>query len=135
MANPFNPLDWVHSAQNWFSRTEKSSGFRPYLIFLLILVGFVVVLLGAFPNSDVTKQFSVPMLFLSFLAFIILYFIKAFRDPGFCRSEKHIENVKRIELMGQKDEPTPQIIDVDDEVGVSKESVKKIPREDAEVNR
>ena len=112
MPNPSNPLDWIKSAQDWFRRTERSSGFRPYLIFLLIHVGFVIVLLSAFPESEVTKQFAVNSLYLTVGGFVILFAAKAFQDPNFCRSEKHIENVRRLELMEQKGDDAPRVIDV-----------------------
>jgi hypothetical protein len=118
--NVLNPLDWINSAQNWFSQTERSSGFRPYLIFLLIYFGFVLVLLFGFPNSESIKQFVIDSLYLVITAFIILYGLKAFQDPDFCRSEKHIENVKRLERVGQKNEVAPQTIDADSLVVVSK---------------
>jgi hypothetical protein len=43
MSNPVNPLDWIKSTQNWFRKTELSSGFRPYLIFLVIYYGFSII--------------------------------------------------------------------------------------------
>jgi hypothetical protein len=112
MPNPFNPLDWIKSAQDWFTRTERSSGFRPYLIFLIIHLGFVVVLLTAFPESDVTTQFAMISLYISMGAFVLLFAVKAFQDPDFCRSEKHIENIKRIEMMEEKGDAAPQPVDV-----------------------
>lgn len=111
MPNPFNPLDWVRSAQDWFTRTERSSGFRPYLIFFLIHAGLVISLLTFFPESPVTDAFAVPSLYISTVGFILLFATKAFQDPNFCRSEKHIENVRRIERMEQKGDRTPQPID------------------------
>src|SRR5438309_6340637 len=113
MPNPFNPLDWIRSAQDWFSRTERSSGFRPYLIFLILHIGLVIILLAFFPESEVTKAFVGYSLYLTFGAFVVLFAAKAFQDPDFCRSEKHIENVKRIEMMEEKGDPGPQPIDID----------------------
>ena len=112
MPNPFNPLDWLKSAQDWFSKTERSSGFRPFLIFFLMLFGFVIVLLTWFPDSEVTTKFAVNSLYISVVGFVVLYFFKAAKDPDFCRSEKHIETVKRIEMMEQKGDPGPTPIDV-----------------------
>jgi hypothetical protein len=112
MGNPFNPLDWIKSAQDWFSKTEKSSGFRPYLIFLIVHVGFVITLLSCFPQSPVTLSFVSPSLYVSFGFFIVLFAVKAFQDPDFCRSEKHIETVKRIELQEQKGDLGPTPIDI-----------------------
>ncbi|MBI5394363.1 MAG: hypothetical protein HZA91_03610 [Verrucomicrobia bacterium] len=47
---------------------------------------------------------ALALLLLAGLAFIILFAIKAFQDPHFCRSEKHIERVMRMEmeLMGSE---------------------------------
>jgi hypothetical protein len=111
--NPLNPLDWLKTAQDWFSKTERSSGFRPYLIFLLLLMGFDIVLMACFPNSEITQEFVFPTLYISVLAFVLLYIVKAFQDPNFCRSEKHIETVKQIEMAEQKGDAGPVPIDVE----------------------
>ena len=108
----FDPFSWFRSTQNWFTKTEKSSGFRPYLIFLFMLFGFILVLLVAFPESDVTAKFAVPSLFIAVGGFVLLYFLKALQDPTFCRSEKHVETVKRIEMMERKGDAGPIPIDV-----------------------
>jgi len=41
----------------------------------------------------------------------MLFGIKCFQDPNFCRSEKHVETIKRIELMEQKGDSHPKEID------------------------
>ncbi len=127
MPSPFNPLNWLRSAQDWFSRTEKSSGFRPYLIFLIIHVGFVITLLACFAKSDVTSHFAVNSLYLSFGGFILLYFVKALQDPGFCRSEKHIETVKRIEMQEEKGDPGPTPIDVSSSEVIEEPQISQLP--------
>ena len=131
MPNPLNPLDWLKSAQDWFSKTEKSSGFRPFLIFLLLEFGFTLCLLLWFPDSVVTRDFAVPALYISVCSFVLLYIIKAIQDPGFCRSEKHIETVKKMEMMEQKGDRGPVPIDIttkvtqNPHVGVLVQSVEK----------
>ena len=111
MNNPLNPLDWLKTAQNWFSRTERSSGFRAYLIFLIIQIMFDLFLFTFLPNSP-TVNIAPNVLYLSFFGFIILFAIKSFQDPNFCRSEKHIETVKKLEMMEQKGDKVPQVIDI-----------------------
>ena len=107
----WNPLEWLRATQDWFARTERSSGFRPYLIFVLMLFGFCTVLLSFFPNHAVTTGFCLVALLATVGWFLILFGIKAFQDPNFCRSEKHIENVRRMQLVEQKGDPGPRIVD------------------------
>jgi hypothetical protein len=109
--NPLNPFDWLKATQNWFSRTERSSGFRPYLIYLIIHVGLAFLLLTWFSQIEGVTTFVVYSLYMSFGAFILIFAIKAFQDPNFCRSEKHLETVKRIEMMEQSDNAGPTPID------------------------
>jgi hypothetical protein len=111
MPNPFNPLDWVRTAQDWFRRTEKSSGFRPYLIFLIIHCGFAIVSLTAFQQIELIRTFIINSLYISFGGFVILFAFKSIQEPSFCRSEKHIETVKRLELMEQKGDRSASPID------------------------
>ena len=96
MGSPFNPLDWIKSAQDWFAKTERSSGFRPFLIFIFICYGMGFGLLTAFNDMDI-KYVALGIVSLSTLSFIVLYFIKSFTDPNFCRSESHIERLRQID--------------------------------------
>lgn len=96
--NPLNPLDWIKSAQDWFVKSERSSGFRSYLIYLALVFIFCFLLLLTFSQSEIIKYFCLFILGIAFLSFIILFTIKCFQDPDFCRSEKHIETMKKIEL-------------------------------------
>src|SRR5712691_7494250 len=96
MANPFNPLDWIKSAQDWFSRTERSSGFRPFLIFVFICFGMGFSLLTTF-NDLAIRYVALGTISLPIISFIVLYFIKSFTDPNFCRSETHIERLRQID--------------------------------------
>lgn len=104
--NPLNPLDWVNSAQVWFRKTERSSGFRPYLIFLILVFTIVCVLLLFFKNIPGCATVALGLLVASVLAFIVLFALKAIQDPNFARSERHIEQMKRLELepMGTESE-------------------------------
>src|SRR5258706_16132220 len=111
MPNPFNPLEWVRLAQDWFRRTERSSGFRPYLIFLCLLLGLALVLIAAFPEHPFTKNTLPILVEVSVFAFIVFFGIKALQDPDFCRSEKHIETVKRIAVAEQKGDDGPRVIE------------------------
>ena len=109
MPNPFNPLNWVTTSQDWFAKAERSSGFRPYLIYLFIVSGLSVTLLTAFPNLPQIVTLAVWILGGSFLAFVILFSLKAFQDPEFCRSERHLQTMKKLELehMGSESEILP----------------------------
>lgn len=98
MPNPLNPLDWLKSAQDWFSKTEKSSGFRAYLIFLILVFGVGLWLVTLCEKAPFASFTGLGLIVLSVVAFIVLYFIKALRDPNFCRSEQHIQKVMQIEL-------------------------------------
>lgn len=98
MANPLNPLDWLKSAQNWFVKTERSSGFRPYLIFLILILGFSITIFTFFKSSEQIVFVVLCMVILSAGWFILLFTVKSFQDPNFCRSEKHIESLRKIEM-------------------------------------
>ncbi len=76
MHNPFNPLDWVHAAQNWFSKTEKSSGFRSFLIFLLIFFGFTIIVLGFFGNVESMVNCVVYLVYISVGSFLLLFVVE-----------------------------------------------------------
>ena len=124
MANLLNPLDWLQSTQDWFARSERSSGFRPLLIAVLICFGMAVVLLTSvllipFPESEFFRTLSYVLLILAagliaipLIVFLILFCVKAFQDPDFCRSEVHVQNMKRIEL--EKFGSEEKVIDADD---------------------
>jgi len=109
MANFFN---WIQSTQNWFSKTEKSSGFRSYLIYLWIILVFTIVVFAFLNQYQDLKDFAIFAFKWSFIGFIVIFFIKAIFDPDFCRSEKHIENVKKLEFSQQKGESSPSLIDL-----------------------
>lgn len=98
MTNPLNPLEWLRSAQDWFSKTERSSGFRPYLIFCFLVFGLAIVLLALFPETPYVSEVALGLLGTTVLGFVVLYFLKAFLDPEFCRSESHIERLKQMEV-------------------------------------
>jgi hypothetical protein len=107
----WNPFGWLTATQNWFSRTERSSGFRPFLIYLFMIFGFCFVLVAFFPQHPVTEGFCLLALVMSVSAFVVLFCVKAFQDPNFCRSEKHIETVRRLELAEQKGDSGPRIVE------------------------
>jgi hypothetical protein len=98
MPNPFNPLDWISSAQDWFTKTERSSGFRPYLIYLILSFGISLCLLTFFGHVQYANETALGIILVSVLAFVIIYSLKSFTEPNFCRSESHIQKVRRIEL-------------------------------------
>ena len=119
MSNPFNPLDWLRSAQDWFAKTERSSGFRPYLIFLLITAGVCFALLAAFNQVPGVHETSLVLLASSFALFMVLFGIKAFQDPDFCRSETHVRQMRKLELesMGSESNVFPgEVLEEEEEL-------------------
>ena len=98
MTNFLNPLEWVRSAQDWFTRSERSSGFRPYLIFLILVFGFALPLFIFFSQNQLINYLAAGIVAFSIIGFVILFSIKAFQDPDFCRSEKHIQRLKKLEI-------------------------------------
>lgn len=97
MPNPFNPLDWLKSAQDWFARAERSSGFRPYLIYMLLAFGAGLVL-ALYATHAVLQMAGLLLMVIPALCFIPLFAWKAHTDPDFCRSESHVQRLKKYEL-------------------------------------
>ena len=95
MTNPFNPLSWFESTQNWFTRTELTSGFRPYLVYLFLCLATGITLLSCFSQLETLASFLIGA---PILAFIPIFCWKAHTDPGFCRSESHVQQLKKIEM-------------------------------------
>ncbi|WP_439639787.1 hypothetical protein [Nevskia sp.] len=98
MPNPFNPLDWLKTAQDWFAKTERSSGFRPFLIYLLLCFGAGIVLLSIAGERPMVEALGLVLIAIPALSFIPLYGWKSHADPDFCRSETHVQRLKKIEL-------------------------------------
>lgn len=93
-----NPVDWLKTAQDSLLRHEKSSGFRPFLVLLIIICVFSYFLIKLFPQDKFVTHFALLFVGIAMVAFIVLFTIKSFQNPDFCRSEKHIETMKKIEL-------------------------------------
>lgn len=102
-------LNWLRGVQSLI-KMERSSGFRPYLIFLAIVSLVMVVLLFKFSEISAILSLAIFVIKASVLAFIVIFAIKAFQDPNFCRSERHVETVKKMEMMEQKGDQMPQPI-------------------------
>jgi hypothetical protein len=98
LANPFNPLDWLKSAQDWFTRTERSSGFRPFLIYLVLAIGAGLGLLSFSKDRPLVEDLALILIGFPVLSFVPLFWWKAHSDPDFCRSETHVQRLKKIEL-------------------------------------
>ena len=96
--NPFNPLNWLKSMQDWFVKAEKSSGFRPILIFTIIIFAFDFFLLKTFPEMEELKLFAILSMAGIIFVFLIVYSVKSFQDPDFCRSETHIQKMRKIKV-------------------------------------
>ncbi len=98
MANPLNPLEWLRSTQDWFSKSEKSSGFRPFLIYLLIVFSIGVLLIFISKDRLIIETLGVFLIALPAASFIPLYAWKSHTDPDFCRSENHVQKIRKYEL-------------------------------------
>jgi len=48
-------------------------------------------------NDLAIRYVALGTISLPTISFIILYFIKSFTDPNFCRSETHIERLRQID--------------------------------------
>ena len=109
MTNPLNPIEWLKTAQDWFVKAERSSGFRPYLVFLFLASGVSLVLLTGFRDVPGVRLVALWIIGGSFASFIVLYSVKAFQNPDFCRSETHLHRMKKLELehMGSESEVLP----------------------------
>jgi hypothetical protein len=105
--NPLNPLDWIQTTQAWFTKTERSSGFRPYLIFLIICLVVGLILLFGFQGSQLITIFALWVVGAPLAIFPIIFCVKTFTDPDFCRSERHVQKMRQIEWeqMGTKQRP------------------------------
>lgn len=79
MVNPLNPIEWLKTAQDWFVKAERSSGFRPYLLFLILASGVSLVLLTGFGDAPEVRLVALWIMGGSFAGFIALYSVKAFR--------------------------------------------------------
>jgi Flp pilus assembly protein TadB len=93
-----DPFEWIDSAQEWFSETEKSSGFRPYLVFLILVFCMAICLLIFFKDLRYVPEVTLGITVIVIISFVILYFIKSCTDPDFCRSERHLERRLKLEL-------------------------------------
>lgn len=99
MSPSFNPAEWAKAFQSILTQ-EKSSGFRPFIVFIIIVT--MACLMLQFAPYEGTRTFSLWALGVSWVGFLSLFSIKAFSDPDFCRSEKHIERIRQIELGDSK---------------------------------
>jgi hypothetical protein len=125
-SNPFNPLNWIRSTQDFFLKSERSSGFRPYLIFFVVLCSFDLTLLVLFKDNPQIQSIAETTLYIGVIGFVVIFAIKSFQDPDFCRSEKHVETVKRIELTEKKGDAYPTVIDISSSPTIPKSEIKGI---------
>lgn len=51
-----------------------------------------------FPTQQVVQFFALGLIGVSALCFVALFAWKAERDPDFCRSESHVQKIKKYEL-------------------------------------
>lgn len=130
MSNPFNPLDWIQSTQDWFRKTEVTSGFRPYLIIVVMAMGLGFTMLVLFRDDYLIKLVSIGLIVGPIIVISIIYSIKSFTHPDFCRSEKHVQLMRKIEVESfgteQKQISSASFIDMDAEEDVNDVGVIEI---------
>ena len=129
MSNPLNPLDWLKVTQDWFSKTERSSGFRPLLVCLIISFGFALILLFGFPGNLLIEIFAICVVGFLLAIFGILFVVKAFTQPDFCRSERHVQRMRQIERepMGSEQRQI-EARELESEPRTLKKPIKELPR-------
>ena len=103
MSNPFNPINWITSAQDWLVKIEKSSGFRPFLIYMMLALGIGLVLFFTSPlfgshDRHMLQYIGAICIIIPITVFPLVYIAKAFTQPDFCRSEIHIERKMKYEM-------------------------------------
>ena len=99
----FAPFNWLRSAVGVIRQTDKSSGFHPMILtFFLCLLGAMPILVWNGGNA-LLEIFAVIFVSVPLLCLVIVFSIKAFTDPDFCRSERHIEHMAKIEAMGTEE--------------------------------
>ena len=82
-------VKFLKSTQNWFIKAEKSSGFRPYLIFLILLWSFGLIILRIVSGNTILLLFCIGFIYvLPIIHFSFMYTFMAIKNPDFCRSER-----------------------------------------------
>jgi hypothetical protein len=96
----WNPFSWFRSAVGVVRQTEKSSGFHPMIVvfFLCLLAGTSLLIWNK--QNLFLEIFAASLIGLPLLCFVVVFTIKAFTDPNFCRSERHLERMAKVEMMG-----------------------------------
>jgi len=102
--------------QGWMKGTERSSGFRDY-IFALLMLTLITVAAAVWAPTPFISNVLVGICVTGWSAFFVLFGIKAFADPNFCRSERHVERmaIERNRAL-QKGDELPRVIDAEPEV-------------------
>jgi hypothetical protein len=97
------------------------------LIFFIIVCGLALTLLTFFATNEPVRNLAINILYIATGGFVFIFAIKAFSDGDFCRSEKHIETVKRIELMEDKGDAHPIPVDVSSTLVIPDSETSQIP--------
>jgi len=108
----FHPTNVINAAQNLLIKTQKSSGFNPLLIFVLFCFCLAFGVMEILPDTMFQNILVSLLIGIPVISFVLLFAHKCRKDPGFCRSETHLENIRKLELKEQKGDPSPQIIDI-----------------------
>jgi len=93
-----NPLSWLRSAAGVVRQSDKSSGFQPMIVFFLLCLAAAIPLLIWNKDNLLVEIFALATISIPLLCFVVLFSIKAFTDPNFCRSERHVERLVKMEM-------------------------------------
>jgi hypothetical protein len=65
------------------------------------------VLLFSFQTNQLVQAFALALIGVPAIAFIVMFAWKSERDPDFCRSETHVQKIRKYELevMGSESKP------------------------------
>ena len=90
-------MDWTTVVQGLL-KNHKSSGFHPYLTFFAIECSVCMICLWLFSHVPLIQYIALSLMALTMILFLVLYCIKAFNDPDFCRSESHVQQMTRLDI-------------------------------------
>lgn len=88
------PKAW--SAMHKFLQSEKSSGYRPYLVYM----GMTFTVGLPLCSFEATRLIGELLIVVPACIFILHFIVMSFYNENFCRSEKHVETMKQIDLLG-----------------------------------
>ncbi|MCE9594989.1 MAG: hypothetical protein K8S98_12440 [Planctomycetes bacterium] len=100
-------LGFFSTAQDLLARHERSSGMRPFLIVIGLCFALFAASMPFSMTDDMRRLLAWFLLAAPLIGFFLIFCVKALQDPNFCRSEKHVEHLAKIQVarLGSKDAP------------------------------